>query len=170
VVIDWQTPMPLPVDLRDWVAEDDLARLIAEAVEQCGLGRAWTDEQGSGSAHYPPRMTLSLLIYAYARGVFLRDALSNSVTRTFRCVTCAAIPILITILSRSFAERTKHYLKSVPQRVIVGAGVGIGPVGMLRVGSLRAHSRRRSPVDEGMKIASQGFGITAWQGLNRKEF
>lgn len=62
--------MLLPVDLRDWVAENDLARLILEVIEQCDLGQAWTNERGSGSAQYPPGMMLSLLIYAYARGVF----------------------------------------------------------------------------------------------------
>jgi transposase len=70
VNIDRRTPMLLPVDLRDWVAENDLARLIVEVVEQCDLGQAWTNERGSGSAQYPPGMMLSLLIYAYARGVF----------------------------------------------------------------------------------------------------
>ena len=70
VVIDRQTPMLLPVDLRDWVAENDLARLILEVVEQCDIRSAWTNERGSGSAQYPPGMMLSLLIYAYARGVF----------------------------------------------------------------------------------------------------
>jgi transposase len=70
VNIDRQTPMLLPVDLRDWVAGNDLARLIVEVVEQCDLGQAWTNERGSGSAQYPPGMMLSLLIYAYARGVF----------------------------------------------------------------------------------------------------
>jgi transposase len=70
VNIDRRTPMLLPVDLRDWVAENDLARFIVEVVEQCDLGQAWTNERGSGSAQYPPGMMLSLLIYAYARGVF----------------------------------------------------------------------------------------------------
>src|ERR1700748_2424614 len=70
VVIDRQTPMLLPVDLRDWVAENDLGRLILEVVEQCDIRSAWTNERGSGSAQYPPGMMLSLLIYAYARGVF----------------------------------------------------------------------------------------------------
>jgi transposase len=70
VNIDRQTPMLLPVDLRDWVAGNDLARLIVEVVEQGDLGQAWSNERGSGSAQYPPGMMLSLLIYAYARGVF----------------------------------------------------------------------------------------------------
>lgn len=62
--------MLLPVDLRDWVAKDDLVHLILEVVEQCDLGLASSNERGSGSAQYPPGMMLGLLIYAYARGVF----------------------------------------------------------------------------------------------------
>jgi transposase len=70
VDVDRQTPMLLPVDLRDWVARDDLARLILDAVEQCDLRRAVTNDRGSGSLQYPPGMMVSLLIYAYAQGVF----------------------------------------------------------------------------------------------------
>ena len=62
--------MLLPVDLRDWVARDDLARLIVDVVEQCDLRRAVTNARGSGSLQYPPGMMVSLLIYAYAQGVF----------------------------------------------------------------------------------------------------
>jgi transposase len=70
VDVDRQTPMLLPVDLRDWVARDDLARLIVDVVEQCDLRRAVTNDRGSGSLQYPPGMMVSLLIYAYAQGVF----------------------------------------------------------------------------------------------------
>ena len=62
--------MLLPVDLRDWVGRDDLARLIVDVVEQCDLRRAVTNDRGSGSLQYPPGMMVSLLIYAYARSVF----------------------------------------------------------------------------------------------------
>jgi transposase len=70
VVVDRETPMLLPVDLREWVAEDDLARLVIELVEQSDLRTAWVNERGSGSAQYPPGMMLGLLIYAYARGIY----------------------------------------------------------------------------------------------------
>lgn len=70
MVIDRQTPMLLPVDLRDWVAKDDLVHLILEVVEQCDLRTARSNERGSGSEQYPPGMMLALVIYAYSRGVF----------------------------------------------------------------------------------------------------
>ena len=62
--------MLLPVDLREWVAKDTLARLIIDAIEQCDLRRVVTNDRGSGSLQYPPGMMVSLLIYAYAHGVF----------------------------------------------------------------------------------------------------
>ena len=70
VNIDRQTPMLLPPDLRDWVAQDDLVQLIVEAVELCDLSGARLNVRGSGSAQYPPSMMLGLLIYCYATKVF----------------------------------------------------------------------------------------------------
>jgi transposase len=70
VNIDRQTPMLLPEDLRDWVAQDDLVQLIVEAVELCDLRGARLNERGSGSAQYPPSMMLGLLIYCYATKIF----------------------------------------------------------------------------------------------------
>lgn len=37
VNIDRQRPMLLPPDLREWVAEKDLAHLVLEAVELCDM-------------------------------------------------------------------------------------------------------------------------------------
>src|ERR1700721_2787688 len=70
VDIDRRTPMFVPVDLRDWAAHDGVMLLIVDAVEQCDLRRAVTNDRGSGSPQYPPGMMVSLLIYAYAHGVF----------------------------------------------------------------------------------------------------
>ena len=70
VNVDRQTPMLLPADLREWVADNELAHLILEAVEQCDLRATRVNVRGSGSEQYPPTMMLALLIYAYATGVF----------------------------------------------------------------------------------------------------
>src|SRR5947207_15971785 len=70
VNVDRQTPMFLPPDLREWVADNELAHLILEAVELCDLRGAQVNVRGSGSEQYPPSMMLALLIYAYATGVF----------------------------------------------------------------------------------------------------
>ncbi len=70
VDIDRRSPMLLPVDMRDWVARDRLAQLVIDTIEQCDLRRAVTNDRGTGSRQYPPGMMVSLLIYAYAQGVF----------------------------------------------------------------------------------------------------
>jgi len=70
VNVDRQTPMFLPPDLREWVADNELAHLILDAVELCDLRAARCNVRGSGSEQYPPTMMLALLIYAYATGLF----------------------------------------------------------------------------------------------------
>jgi transposase len=87
--IDRQTPMLLPPDLREWVAENDLARLILEAVELCDLGAARRNARGTGSAQYPPAMMLAALIYCYATRVFssrqIERATYDSVAVRYLC-------------------------------------------------------------------------------------
>ena len=60
----------LPPDLREWVASDDLAHFVLEAVERVPMGSFKVNERGTGSAQYHPRMMLALLIYCYAHGIF----------------------------------------------------------------------------------------------------
>ena len=68
--IDRETPMLLPVDLREWVAGDDMAHLILEAVNLVELHQFRLNERGCGSEQFPPRMMLALLIYCYSHGIF----------------------------------------------------------------------------------------------------
>lgn len=70
VCVDRQTPLLLPPDLRDWLPEDHLAHFILEAVNALPLAGARVNERGSGSAQYPPRMLLAVLVYCYATGLF----------------------------------------------------------------------------------------------------
>jgi len=70
VNIDRQTPMLLPMDLREWVREDDLAHFVLEAVEGLDVSLAAINERGSGSEQYPPSMMMALLLYCYAQGIF----------------------------------------------------------------------------------------------------
>jgi transposase len=62
--------MLLPVDLREWIAQDDLAHFVLEALETLELSSAVLNETGSGSEQYPPGMMLAVLIYCYANGIF----------------------------------------------------------------------------------------------------
>ena len=62
--------MLLPPDLKDWVADDDLAHFIVEAAERVDMGAFHISRTGSGKAQYHPRMMLALLVYCYASGIF----------------------------------------------------------------------------------------------------
>lgn len=63
VPVDREQRMLLPIDLRDWIAEDDLAHFVIEAVERVPVSRFRVNERGSGSAQYHPQMMLALLVY-----------------------------------------------------------------------------------------------------------
>jgi transposase len=70
VNVDRNTPMLLPVDLRDWIPEDDLVHFVIHAVETMELPSLKVNSRGTGSRQYPPTMMLALLIYCYANGMF----------------------------------------------------------------------------------------------------
>ncbi len=70
--------MLLPPDLRDWVADNELAHFVLEAVESTRLDTARVNERGTGDAQYPPTLMLALLIYSYATGTFSSRAMERS--------------------------------------------------------------------------------------------
>jgi transposase len=70
VNIDYDTPLILPPNLRDWVPADHLAHFILDAVAEMDLRQVRVNDRGTGSPQYPPPMLLALLLYCYATGVF----------------------------------------------------------------------------------------------------
>ena len=70
IIIDRDTPMFLPPDLRDWVPEGHLVHFVLEVVNSLELSSFTTNVRGTGSAQYPPSMMLALLVYCYATGRF----------------------------------------------------------------------------------------------------
>jgi transposase len=56
--------------MRDWVPGDDMVHFVLEAVSLVSMDTFLINHRGTGSKQYPPRMTLALLIYCYANGVF----------------------------------------------------------------------------------------------------
>ena len=70
VNIDRKSPMLMPPDLRDWLPENHIARLIVDVVEGLDLRSFRTNDRGTGDCQYPPSMLAALLIYCYATGRF----------------------------------------------------------------------------------------------------
>jgi transposase len=68
--VDRDTPMLLPADLREWIAENDMVHFVINAIEGMKINGFKVNHRGTGSAQYPPRMMLALLIYCYANGIF----------------------------------------------------------------------------------------------------
>jgi len=89
VNIDYDTPLILPPNLRDWVPAGHLAHFILDAVEEMDLRQIKVNDRGTGSEQYPPRMLLALLLYCYATGVFssrrIEQATSDSVPVRMIC-------------------------------------------------------------------------------------
>jgi transposase len=59
---DRDQPFLLPPDLKDWLAEDDLAHFIVAAAERVRLGAFRTNSQAGGKPQYHPRLMLALLV------------------------------------------------------------------------------------------------------------
>lgn len=70
VTVDYDTPLLLPPNLRDWVPAGHLAHFILDAVDELDLRHVRVNHRGTGSAQYPPRTLLALLLYGYATGIF----------------------------------------------------------------------------------------------------
>jgi transposase len=63
-------PLLLPVDMREWLPEDDLAFVVLDAVATLDLGefRRRYRADGHGRAAFDPEMMVALLLYAYCQG------------------------------------------------------------------------------------------------------
>jgi transposase len=61
----------LPVDMGDWLPEDDIVHLIVDAVSLMDLSEFEAGHKlgGAGQAPFAPRLLLAVLIYAYSHGV-----------------------------------------------------------------------------------------------------
>jgi transposase len=81
VNVDRETPMLLPVDLREWVPGDDLVHFVIEAVDSMQLPSMAVNRRGTGSEQYPPRMMLALLVYCYCIGVFCSRRIERATYR-----------------------------------------------------------------------------------------
>jgi len=138
VDIDRRSPMLLPVDMRDWVATDPLARLVVDTIEQCDLRRAVTNDRGTGSRQYPPGMMVSLLIYSYAQGVFSSRRIERltyeNLSVRYVCANTHPDHDTIAKFRRENAALFQDCMRAIIQ---VGQEFGVVKLGMLAVDGTR---------------------------------
>ena len=86
----------LPPSLRDWLPEDHLAWFIKETVDQLNIDSLLGSYRvcGKGELAYPPRVMLSLLIYAYCTGTFSSRRIATQIEESiaFRVLAAGAKP------------------------------------------------------------------------------
>jgi transposase len=63
-------PLLMPVDMREWLPEDDLVHIVLDAVATLDLGgfRRRHRADGHGRAAFDPEMMVALLLYGYCQG------------------------------------------------------------------------------------------------------
>jgi transposase len=85
VNIDYDTPLFLPPNLRDWVPAGHLAHFILEAVAEMDLRQVRVNDRGSGCPQYRPRTMLALLLYCLPRAFSAPGASNRRLTTACRC-------------------------------------------------------------------------------------
>ena len=126
--------MLLPVDLRQWVPEDDLVHFVINAVDSMNLSAISVNTRGSGSKQYPPRMMLALLIYCYCNGVFASRRIERATYRdvAVRYLTGDTHPDHDTICE--FRRENGKVVKEAFVEVLrLGRQMGLVKVGMVSV-------------------------------------
>lgn len=124
----------LPPDLGDWVADDDLAHFIVEAVERVDISTFHVSRTGSGKAQYHPRMMLALLVYGYASGIFSSRAIEQATYRhvSVRFIAADSHPDHDTIAT--FRRRNgKAFAAAFEQVLLLASQVGLLKVGTVSV-------------------------------------
>jgi transposase len=126
--------MLLPVDLRQWVPENDLVHFVISAVDSMNLSAVSVNTRGSGSKQYPPRMMLALLIYCYCNGVFASRRIEGGTYRdvAVRYLTGDTHPDHDTICEFR-RENGKVVKEAVVEVLRLGRQMGLVKVGMVSV-------------------------------------
>jgi transposase len=124
----------LPIDLRDWVAGDDLVHFIVEASERVGISAFHVSRTGSGKAQYHPRMMLALLVYCYANGIFSSRRIEQATYRhvSVRYITANTHPDHDTI-AKFRRENADAFAAVFAQILLLARETGLLKLGMVSV-------------------------------------
>lgn len=124
----------LPPDLKDWVADDDLAHFIVEAVERVDMHAFHVSRTGSGKAQYHPRMMLALLIYCYASGILSSRRIERATYRnvSVRFIAANSHPDHDTI-AKFRRDNGAAFEAAFTQVLLLARELGVLKVGMVSI-------------------------------------
>ncbi len=101
LALDREQGYLMPPSLREWLAEEDLAWFILDAVEQMDLAEFYAvyRNDGWGAAAYDPAMMVGVLLYAYCQGIRSSRKIDRALERdvSFRVVAANQRPDFRTI-------------------------------------------------------------------------
>ena len=152
--------MLLPVDRRDWLPEDHLAYLIRDMVREMDLSPFYRRYAGDGRRNrpYEPRMMVTVLIYAYATGVFSSRRIVRKLHEdvAFRMLCGGSFPRHRTICEfrRRHLDDFRHLFLEVVRLA--------GESGMVRLGTVtvdgtkvRANASKRKAMSHGRMLKEE---------------
>jgi transposase len=147
VCIDRNTPMLLPLDLRDWVEDNDLVHFLLEVVTEIPEHQASVNPRGTGSAQYPPSTMLALLLYCYSQGIYSSRKIERATYTHIgvRYLMANHHPDHDTIAR--FRQRNKAYIKhAFVMTIRVAQELGLTNLGTMAIDgtSLRASAGRKT--------------------------
>jgi transposase len=121
-------PLLLPVDMREWLPEDDLVFVVLDAVATVDLGefRRRYRADGHGRAAFDPEMMVALLLYGYCQGERSSRVIEQRCVRDvgYRVITGGLRPDHATIARfRARHEKALGGLFSQVLRVLAAEGM-----------------------------------------------
>ena len=152
--------MLLPVDMRDWLPEGHLAYLIRDMVREMDLSPFYLPYEGDGRRNrpYEPRMMVTVLIYAYATGVFSSRRIARKLHEdvAFRMLCGGSFPRHRTICEfrRRHLGDFRHLFLEV---VRLAREAGIVKLGTVTVDGtkVRANASRRKATGHGRMLKEE---------------
>jgi transposase len=121
-------PLLLPVDMREWLPEDDLVFVVLDAVAALDLGGFYRSYRadGHGRAAFDPEMMVALLLYGYCQGERSSRVIEKRCVRdvAYRVITGGLRPDHATIARfRARHERALGGLFSQVLRLLAAEGM-----------------------------------------------
>ena len=152
--------MLLPVDMRDWLPERHLAYLIRDMVREMDLSPFYSPYAGDGRRNrpYEPRMMVTVLIYAYATGVFSSRRIARKLHEdvAFRMLCGGSFPRHRTICEfrRRHLDDFRHLFLEVVRLAREAGMVRLGTVTVDGT-KVRANASKRKAMSHGRMLAEE---------------